>query len=183
MHTSLNTTPSGTTSYRVWDPLVRVFHWALVTCVLANYFVTEAGETLHQWLGYGACALVTGRLVWGFVGTTHARFSDFWPTSRRVYGHICSLLSGNPTHYIGHSPLGAVMMLTLMVLVLLLGLTGWMQGLDQFFGDESIMEMHEVLSHAIIMLAGLHGMAAVILGHLEKTNLIKAMLTGVKHRQ
>lgn len=54
---------------RVWDPFVRVFHWSLVSCVILNYFVVEDGETLHQWLGYIAAALVCAWIVWGFIGT------------------------------------------------------------------------------------------------------------------
>ena len=53
---------------RVWDLFVRSFHWALVGCVLTNFFIVDDGEWLHQWLGYAASALVLARVVWGFVG-------------------------------------------------------------------------------------------------------------------
>ena len=75
-------------SKRVWDPLVRVFHWSLVACVLLNLFVVDDGEKLHQWLGYAAAALVAVRVVWGFVGPRHARFADFFPTPRSVISAI-----------------------------------------------------------------------------------------------
>ena len=65
---------NATASKRVWDPLVRVFHWSLVACVLLNLFVVDDGEDLHQWLGYAASALVGVRVVWGFIGPRHARF-------------------------------------------------------------------------------------------------------------
>ena len=64
----------------VWDRFVRVFHWALVICIVLNFFVLEEGETPHRWLGYLATALVCARIVWGFVGSGYARFSDFFPT-------------------------------------------------------------------------------------------------------
>lgn len=169
-----------TKTYRVWDPLVRIFHWALVVCVLSNYFLTEAGERLHEWTGYVACALIAVRIVWGFLGTPHARFTDFWPTPTRLKSQIQSMRRGRPDHYVGHSPMGALMMLVLVALVLMLGITGWMQGLDAFFGDEVLQTVHEVSSHALMILAALHVLAALILSRLEKTNLIKAMLTGVK---
>jgi cytochrome b len=79
---------------RVWDPFVRIFHWSLVICVLVNYFVIDDGETIHQWLGYLASALVTARIVWGFVGPQYARFSDFLPTPARFKHHVSNLLSG-----------------------------------------------------------------------------------------
>lgn len=178
------TTPhtSRIESVRVWDPLVRLFHWSLVACVLGNQFITEEGETTHQWLGYAACALVLLRIVWGFIGTRHARFSDFWPTPARIGAQLRSWLHGQPQQHDGHSPLGAVMMLTLMILVLLLGLTGWMQGLDAFWGEEGPEEVHEALANLLLLLAGAHALAAIVLGRIEKTPLVKAMITGVKHR-
>jgi len=66
---------------RVWDPFVRVFHWSLLACVLLNEFAVDDGETLHQWLGYAALALVGLRIVWGFVGTRHARCSMARPNT------------------------------------------------------------------------------------------------------
>lgn len=68
---------SSEASRPVWDLFVRVFHWTLVGCVLLNQFVLEEGETPHEWAGYLAAALVVARFVWGFIGSRHARFSDF----------------------------------------------------------------------------------------------------------
>ena len=68
---------AGEQRHRVWDRFVRFFHWALVACVVLNYTVVEEGDDLHQWLGYAAAALVAARVVWGFVGSTHARFANF----------------------------------------------------------------------------------------------------------
>lgn len=119
----------------VWDPFVRVFHWSLVACVLLN-FVVEEGETLHQAIGYAASALVVLRVLWGFIGTRHARFADFFPTPERVRRHVSGLLAGTAPHYVGHNPLGALMMLSLMALVLALGLTGYLQTTDSFWGEE-----------------------------------------------
>ena len=64
-------------SLYVWDPVVRLFHWSLVACVLLNQFVLEAGETPHRWVGYAAAALVGLRLLWGVIGSRHARFADW----------------------------------------------------------------------------------------------------------
>jgi len=164
----------------VWDLFVRLFHWTLVACVLANFTLLEEGETPHQWVGYLATGLVLARVVWGFVGSRHARFASFFPTPRRLKAHVAELRSGRPPAHLGHNPLGAVMMLALMALVLSLGLTGWMQGLDAFFGDEWLQELHEGLANTLVALAGLHALAALVMGRLERTNLIKAMVTGRK---
>jgi cytochrome b len=166
----------------VWDVFVRVFHWTLVACVLTNGLVLDDGEDIHQWLGYLASALVLTRGVWGFVGSTHARFADFWPTPTRVMAHVRAALTGRPQHHWGHNPLGALMMLWLMALVLMLGLTGWMQGLDTFWGEEWLQDLHEISGEVLLLSAGLHAAAALVMGRLERTRLLKAMVTGVKER-
>lgn len=169
------------TRRRVWDPFVRVFHWTLVICVLLNSFVVD-DDDLHQWLGYLAAALVMVRIVWGFVGSEHARFADFFPTPRRVMHHLHGLTSGRPEFQWGHNPLGALMMLLLMAIVLALGVTGWLQTTDAFWGEAWVQDLHEHLGDGLLIAAGLHATAALIMGRVERTRLIKAMVTGVKER-
>lgn len=164
----------------VWDRFVRGFHWALVSCVLIDYFVIDDGETVHQWLGYTASALVLARVVWGFVGSRYARFGDFFPTPARLKRHLQALLSGRPEHVVGHNPLGALMMLALMALVLSLGLTGFLQTTDRFWGEEWLQDLHEQIGHVLIACAGLHAAAALMVGRLERTRLVRAMFTGIK---
>lgn len=165
---------------RVWDPFVRVFHWSLVASVGLCQFVLEEGEAAHRWVGYFAAALVAARIVWGFVGTRHARFADFWPTPRRLAAHWRALRAGHAERTPGHNPFGALMMLVLMGLVLAVGITGWMQGLDAWFGDEGLQDLHEGLANVLIGAAGVHALAAIVMGRLERVNLVAAMLTGVK---
>lgn len=169
-------------SRRVWDLFVRVFHWTLVGCVLLNQFVLEEGDAPHEWVGYLAAALVVARIVWGFIGSRHARFSDFFPTPGRLIRHVQAMRSGQPEHHWGHNPVGALMMLLLMGLVLALGVTGWMQGLDAFWGEEWLQELHETLANVLLLSAGLHAAAAIVMGRIERTRLVKAMVTGVKER-
>lgn len=169
-----------TAAVAVWDPFVRLFHWSLVAGVLLNQFVLEEGKAPHRWAGYAAAALVLARLAWGFVGSRHARFADFFPTPARLREQLRALRQGRAPAYVGHSPLGALMMLALMALVLLLGVTGWMQGTDAFWGEEWLEELHEALAHALLRAAALHALAAIIIGRLERVRLVRAMVTGVK---
>lgn len=166
----------------VWDRFVRVFHWSLVACVLMNFFVVDDGKTLHQWIGYMASALVVSRIVWGFIGSKHARFADFFPTPARVRQHLRSMLSGQQDFHAGHNPVGALMILALIILVLSLGTTGYLQTLDAFWGEEWLQELHEGLAATLIGFAGLHALAAIVMSRIERTNLIGAMITGVKIR-
>jgi cytochrome b len=164
----------------VWDRFVRLFHWSLVGCIGLNEFVLEPGETLHEWVGYTACAWVMARIVWGFVGSTHARFEDFFPTPTRLVVHLSALRRGHHPVYVGHNPLGALMMFALMALVVALGITGWMQGTDTYFGEEWLQELHEFLADGLLVAAGGHALAALIMSKVERVNLIRAMITGVK---
>jgi len=166
----------------VWDRFVRLFHWTLVACVALNYFVVDDGKVLHQWTGYLAVALVAARTVWGFIGSPHARFADFFPTPARLRHHLAGLRAGRPERHWGHNPLGALMMLALMALVLALGVTGWLQTLDTFWGSEALEEVHELLANGLVGLAGLHAAAALVMGRLERTRLVRAMFTGTKER-
>jgi cytochrome b len=166
----------------VWDRFIRLFHWTLVSCVVIDYTVLDDGDDLHQWLGYLAAALVVIRVVWGFIGTPHARFSDFFPTPTRIRQHVKGMLSGSTERHDGHNPLGALMILALMIQVLAVCLTGWMQSLDAFWGEEWLQELHEHAANLLIALASLHALAAIVMGRLERTHLIRAMFTGVKER-
>lgn len=168
---------------RVWDPFVRIFHWGLVACIALNEFVIDDGERVHQWIGYAASALVLARIVWGFVGTRHARFADFWPTPARLRAHLADLLAGRHGAQVGHNPLGALMMLALLAVVLALGASGWLQTTDAFWGEEWLQELHEELAEALLGLAGVHVAAALLMSVVERTNLVAAMVSGIKRRR
>lgn len=170
-------------SLRVWDPFVRLFHWSLVGCVLVDYFVIDDGEAVHQWLGYIAAALVLARIVWGFVGSGYARFADFFPTPSRLLRHLAHMRAGRHDFHAGHNPLGALMMLALMALVLALGVTGYMQGMDAYWGEEWLQELHEALAAILIGLAVLHVLGAIVMSRIDRINLVRAMITGVKVRR
>jgi len=168
---------------RVWDPFVRIFHWGLVACIVLNEFVVDDGERVHQWVGYAASALVLSRIVWGFVGTRHARFADFWPTPARLRAHLADLRAGRHGTHAGHNPLGALMMLAMLAVVLALGATGWLQTTDAFWGEEGLQELHEALAEALLALASVHVAAALLMSTVERVNLVAAMVTGIKRRR
>lgn len=167
---------------RVWDPIVRLTHWGIVLCVILNMGVLEEGEWPHQVAGYAATGLVVLRLVWGLVGSQHARFSDFWPTRPAINEQLLQIYRGQFVPHTGHSPLGALMMLTLWCFLLTLGATGWVQTLDAFSTAEWLEETHELFANGLLSLALMHALAALLMSRLEGVRLIKAMVTGVKER-
>ena len=167
----------------VWDRFVRLFHWSLVGCVLINAFLLDDGETVHRWLGYTASALVLARIGWGFVGSTHARFADFFPTPARLKRHLQALRSDRHEFQPGHNPVGALMIFALLSLVLGLGITGFLQTTEAFWGEEWLQDLHETLADLLIASATLHALAAIVMGRIERTTLIKAMFTGIKEHR
>jgi len=164
---------------KVWDPLVRLFHWSLAACIFGAFLVEE-GDTAHQWLGYTALGLIAFRVLWGLVGTRHARFSDWVRGPRAVGTYLRERLSGRSQRRLGHNPAAAVMILLLMAGVAAVGMTGWMQTWDAYWGAEWLEELHEALAYGLLTLIGVHVLAAIVESLHYRENLIAAMVHGRK---
>lgn len=164
----------------VWDPLVRVLHWALAASIAVAWFTSGHPKGLHQWAGYTAGALIAIRVVWGFLGPGHARFSDFVRGPQRVLAYLRDIVRGRERRYIGHNPAGGAMVVTLILATAAQVIMGWMQTTDTFWGVAWIEELHAVMAKVILVLIGLHlaGVAVASLRHTE--NLPLAMITGRK---
>ena len=129
---------------------MRLFHWTVVAGCAINLIVEE-GNTFHRAVGYVVAAAVAVRVVWGFVGNGHARFSDFIPTPAALLGYLRQLVSRNEPRYIGHNPAGSVMIFLLLGSLIAVSITGWMMGLDRFFGNETLEELHETFAMTILV--------------------------------
>ena len=173
---------AGAASIVVWDPFVRVFHWTVVTGCVVNLFILTDGGLVHRIIGYVIAAVLTARIVWGFVGTRYARFSDFAPTPARLRAYLADLVRRQEKRHLGHNPLGAVMMLVLMALLAAVSVTGWMLGLDQFWGVGWVLSLHEGIANTILILALFHAVGALVEGWRHRENLVWSMITGRKRR-
>ena len=164
---------------QVWDLGVRTFHWSLVAAMAYEYFF-EPGTRWHNAIGYAILGLVGFRLVWGFVGTRHARFADFVASPLVALRYAFDIVKGHPRRYIGHNPAGAAMVVALLLAVTATAGSGWAMTTDALWGSEWIEELHEGLAYATLGLIGLHvlGVVAASLQHGE--NLVRAMVTGRK---
>lgn len=164
---------------KVWDPFVRIFHWSLVI-LFALAWVSEDLQSLHQPTGYAILALVVLRIIWGFVGSPHARFSDFVRSPQATFAYGRALLAGRAPHCRGHNPLAGVMVLALLTLLIAAGTSGWMMTLDAYRSADWLEELHEGLASATLALIGLHVLAVALMSKVHGENLVRAMVTGRK---
>ncbi len=167
-------------SILVWDFPVRVFHWLLVVSFAGAWLTSEseAQQMIHYAFGYSACTLVLFRIIWGIVGTRYARFTQFIKGPRETIHHIKALLTGNQHPGLGHNPAGALAMISLMVLILFIGLTGYWS-VKEFLGD-LMGDAHDAIASIAMAIVILHIAAAIIMSFLQKENLVRSMVTGKK---
>lgn len=176
--------PHDQQTVRVWDRLVRLFHWSLVTAFALAWFNTEHIGWLHKGAGYAALALVLVRIVWGFGSPNpYARFAGFVPGPKRLVDYLEALMRGREPRHLGHNPAGAMMILFLLAAVLGIGISGWMLTTDRFWGNEAVEVVHVVLVDFTLVALVLHVLAAVLGSWRHHDNLVWSMITGRKRRQ
>jgi cytochrome b len=166
---------------RVWDPFVRVFHWSLVLAFVTAWASAEEWDWLHEQTGYFILALIGLRVLWGLLGSTHARFSDFLYGPGSTLAYLKGLLSGRPQHYLGHNPAGGWMVVVLMLALLATGASGMLIGGAS--GHEFWEDLHEGFANLTLFLVVVHVGGVLLSSLLHEENLIRAMWTGVKMRR
>lgn len=164
---------------RVWDPVVRLFHWGTAACFAAALLI-ERPRDLHEAFGYVVLALLALRVVWGLVGTAHARFADFVPTPARLLGYLGDMARGRERRYLGHNPAGGAMVVALMLMLALTGVSGWLMTTDRFFGEAWVEGFHEAAANGTLGLVALHLSGVVWESMRHRENLVASMITGRK---
>jgi cytochrome b len=157
-----------------WELPVRLIHWSVAALVLVNLF-NETGK-LHRSLGYGAAGLVVLRLLLGLLRPAGSPASLRPPALTVVLAHIRELLRGEVTPHVGHNPLGYWMALCMWGLILALGVTGWMTRLDEYWGEEWLMQLHEQLAFVLQACIPLHLAGVALMSRLQRVSLVRAMI-------
>ena len=174
---------------RLWDLPTRIFHWALVACMAAAVVTGQLGGgliELHGKLGLAISGLLAFRLIWGFAGSTYARFAQFFPTPAKIGAYLAGRWHGE-----GHNPLGALSVFGLLGLLTVQVMTGLVANDDiAFHGplyelvgnawSNRLTGLHHLVADALIGLVVLHVGAIAFYVRVKKQNLVKPMLTGWK---
>ncbi len=178
------------TPVRVWDLPTRLFHWALAICIVLGIVFVKIGGNAIQWhayCGYTALALILFRLIWGFVGSWHARFANFIPSPSKLIAFLRGQVDGG----LGHNPLGALSVIALLLVVLIQALTGLFADDDIFFQGPLakyvsnstvalLTSIHRFNQYLIFALVGLHLAAISYYYFVKRQNLVGPMVTGDK---
>ena len=199
---------TSTETVRVWDPLVRVFHWGLVAAFATAWLTADEVQPVHEFAGYTVAGLAAFRLIWGFAGSRYARFAQFVKGPGATLAYLGSMLRGGERRYIGHNPAGAAMIVALLLTLSGTAFTGWLMaepdrvamlpalppivapawadddGDDYGEGREiegPIKEVHETLANLMLLLVALHVGGVVLASIRHHENLARAMITGDKH--
>ena len=193
-------------SVRIWDPLVRISHWALVLLVGAAFFTAEEWPETHEAIGYTVGAVVVLRILWGLVGPRHARFSDFVYRPSKVVSYLRDLLAFRGSRYVGHSPAGGAMVVALLLTVAAIVGTGIIAdqqaetaaigqtvsasqspagtpvaaGSEKREQESLVGEIHGALTDFLFFLVALHFAGVLFASYAHHENLVWAMITGRK---
>lgn len=181
-HSTLTTVAGATppATIKVWDLFIRVFHWSLVALFATAYLTGDEIERVHIAAGYAIAGLLVLRIVWGFIGPPHARFANFVRSPRAAVGYLRAAVRLQPRRYIGHNPAGALMVVTLISMLAMTCVTGYLMTTDAYWGSKLVEDVHGALANGTVALVVLHvlGVLAASLEHRE--NLAKSMFTGRK---
>ncbi len=206
--TKTSAVQGSTAMVRVWDPLVRIFHWSLVAAFVVAYLSADELSTVHEIAGYAVAGLIAFRLAWGFVGSKYARFTQFLRGPSQTLGYIGDVVRGKEHRYLGHNPAGAVMTVALLLTLAGTAFTGWLledegrlamlPDLPQIVspayadddgdddegyggrGSEAVEEVHEVLANLMLLLIAVHVGGVVLTSFRHNENLARSMVTGDK---
>lgn len=179
---------------KVWDLAVRLFHWVLASCFLVAYVTEDDYMTLHSYAGYTITGLLLFRLIWGFTGPRHARFSDFACAPRQIISYLIEVVRFRAERFIGHNPAGGAMVFALLASLGVTVVSGLIVfGVEQASGPlaglmvrapfvigKRAEDVHEFFANLTLVLVILHlaGVALASLQHRE--NLVYAMINGRK---
>jgi cytochrome b len=176
----------------VWDLPLRLFHWLFAISIFASWYTAEVDEMeIHFWLGYFMIGLVLFRLVWGFIGPRHARFSSFLKRPPAIWLYLKSIGGREHPQSIGHNPLGGLMVIAMLILVAAQTATGLFATDDIIWAGpynpavsgetaEGLTAFHHYNFNVILGAIVLHLVAVAFYAFAKRHYLVPPMLHGRK---
>lgn len=179
---------------KVWDLFVRFFHWMLVVGFFTAYLTEDDMLGPHVWAGYLVFSLVILRIVWGVLGSTHARFGDFVYGPGQVFHYVKQVITLRAQRYIGHNPAGGAMIVLLLMSLVVISLSGMvLYGAEYqtgLLGDiaaalgltgekdaDALEEVHEFIANFTLVLVVIHVSGVLLENLLHGDNLVRSMFT------
>ena len=181
----------------VWDLPTRLFHWLLVVLVGVSFTTGSIGGNAmqyHEWSGFAILVLLVFRIAWGFVGSRTSRFYDFVKGPAAVWRYAAALVGGKSKRFLGHNPLGGWSVLAMLMALLVQAATGLFANDDIItegplflWASKSVSDwltgVHRLNRYLILVLVATHVSAVLFYLLVKHENLIKPMITGIKHWQ
>jgi len=165
---------------RVWDPLVRIFHWSLVGLFTFAFLTGDEWQKPHEVAGYIIAGLIGFRVIWGLIGSRYARFASFIYRPSTVAGFLADTVRMKARRYLGHNPAGGLMVAGLLLAIVGISLSGWMMTTDAYWGVGWVEELHEAAAFTALGLVALHVGGVIVASFEHGENLVRAMVTGRK---
>ena len=178
---------------KVWDSFVRIFHWSLVIAFIVAYVTEEDVLSVHTLAGYIVFGLIILRLIWGFIGTPHARVADFTYSPSSIRAFLTDTLYLRAKRYLGHNPAGGAMIFLLLVSLLMTVFSGVavygaensgplavLLGGSGEFMKEALEEVHEFFANFTLLLVFIHVAGVMLESMIHRENLAASMVHGYK---
>ena len=185
----------GKVTILVWDIPTRIFHWLIVALVALSFVSSKIGGNAmqyHEWIGVTIIALLVFRVFWGFLGSRPSRFTDFVKSPAAVWRYAKGMVKGNSKTYLGHNPLGGWSVIAMLLVLMLQACLGL------FANDDIITEgplylwvsketsdwltkVHRLNQYVLMGLISIHLFAVAFHYFVKRENLLKPMITGIKH--
>lgn len=162
----------------LWGRSIRVIHWMVAGGVLLNWFLLEEGDPPHRWIGYAVATMVLCRIGLGVAGQGAMAFRSWSLHWSDLKSFLKCHFSRIDHDYRTHNPLACYVYLVIWSVILALGVTGWMMGLDAFWGEEWLQDIHGALASGLMFLVLLHLVGIAVDSYLFKRKTWLGMITG-----
>ena len=182
---------------KVWDIFIRTFHWVLAIAFVIAYITEDDWMMLHSYAGYLMLALIGLRIIYGFLGTRYARFSDFIYSPQTAISYLKDVFLFRPKRYLGHNPAGGLMIVVLLLSLIATGVSGMMalaveenEGplvefmfLFPYWIANFSEDVHELFANVSLLLIAVHITGVIVESIVHGENLVLSMINGRKHQE